>query len=157
MPQLRYSVAASLDGYIAGPDGEFDWIPMDPDIDFAGMYASYSHLVMGRRSYEVFLATGGGVVLSGQNRDALRDNGIVVYLKSAVHDLWQRTRHDRSRPLLQTEDPRNRLKELYEQRDPLYTQVADLVMPTGKQSVHSLVQQLQQELDRIAGTGHRSH
>jgi len=70
----------------------------------------------------------------------------VVYLKSTVHDLWQRTRHDRNRPLLQTADPRARLKELYELRDPLYTQVADLVMPTGKQSVHSMVLQLQQEL-----------
>lgn len=61
MVQLRYSVAASLDGYIAGPNGEFDWIPMDPDIDFAALYASFSHLVMGRHSYDVFLATGGGV------------------------------------------------------------------------------------------------
>lgn len=61
MPQLRYAVAASLDGCIAGPNGEFDWIPMDPDIDFAAMYAGFSHLVMGRRSYDVFVATGGGV------------------------------------------------------------------------------------------------
>lgn len=59
MPQLRYSVAASLDGFIAGPQGEFDWIPMDPDIDFSAMYAAVSHLVMGRHSYDVFVATGG--------------------------------------------------------------------------------------------------
>lgn len=59
MRQLRYSVAASLDGYIAGPQGEFDWIPMDPDIDFAAMFAGFSAIVMGRRSYEVFAATGG--------------------------------------------------------------------------------------------------
>lgn len=96
----------------------------------------------------IVLATGGGVVLNEQNRDALRCNGIVVYLKSTVHDLWQRTRHDRNRPLLQAADPRARLKNLYEQRGPLYAQVADLVMPTGKQSVHSLVLQLQQELNR---------
>jgi dihydrofolate reductase len=57
--QLRYSVAASLDGFIAGPNGEFDWIPMDPDIDFPAMYAGFSALVMGRRSYEVLVATGG--------------------------------------------------------------------------------------------------
>jgi dihydrofolate reductase len=61
MPQLRYSVAASLDGYIAGPTGEFDWIVVDPEIDFAAMYAGFSGLVMGRRSYEVFVATGGAV------------------------------------------------------------------------------------------------
>ena len=56
MRQLRYSVAASLDGFIAGPNGEFDWIPMDPEIDFAAMYDGYSALVMGRRSYEVSVA-----------------------------------------------------------------------------------------------------
>ncbi len=61
MRDLRYSVAASLDGYIAGPNGEFDWIVIDPEIDFAALYASFGGIVMGRRSYEVFAATGGGV------------------------------------------------------------------------------------------------
>jgi dihydrofolate reductase len=61
MRQLRYSVAASLDGYIAGPNGEFDWIAIDPEIDFAAIYAGFSGLVMGRRSYDVFVATGGAV------------------------------------------------------------------------------------------------
>lgn len=59
MRQLRYSVAASLDGYIAGPDGEYDWIVVDPEIDFAAMFAGFSGLVMGRRSYDVMLETGG--------------------------------------------------------------------------------------------------
>jgi dihydrofolate reductase len=54
-------VAASLDGYIAGPNGEFDWIVVDPEIDFAAMYAGFSGLVMGRRSYDVYVGTGGGV------------------------------------------------------------------------------------------------
>ena len=105
----------------------------------------------------IALATGGGVVLNEQNRDALRRNGIVIYLKSTVHDLWLRTRHDRSRPLLRTDDPRAKLKELYEQRDPLYTQVADLVMPTGKQNVHGLVLQLQQELGQFTGNQPENH
>lgn len=61
MRQLRYSVAASLDGYIAGPDGEFDWIVIDPEIDFAAMYLAFGGLVMGRRSYDVFVSTGGAV------------------------------------------------------------------------------------------------
>ena len=60
MRQLKYSVAMSLDGYIAGPNGEFDWIVIDPDIDFSAMYEGYSGLVMGRRSYDVFVGTGGG-------------------------------------------------------------------------------------------------
>lgn len=97
----------------------------------------------------IVLATGGGAVLSEQNRSALRCNGIVVYLKSSVQDLWQRTRHDRNRPLLRTADPLARLNELYEQRDPLYLLVADIVIPTGKQSVHGLVQRLQRELARF--------
>jgi dihydrofolate reductase len=61
MRELRYSVAASLDGYIAGPAGEFDWITVDPEIDFAAMYAGFGGLVMGRKSYDVFVATGGAV------------------------------------------------------------------------------------------------
>lgn len=64
MRQLRYSVAASLDGYIAGPNGEFDWILVDPDIDFTAMYRGFSGLVMGRRSYDVFAGTGGAPGLS---------------------------------------------------------------------------------------------
>ena len=59
MRQLRYSVAASLDGCIAGPNGEFDWIVVDPEIDFAAIYSGFSGLVMGRRSYEVSVQTGG--------------------------------------------------------------------------------------------------
>ena len=52
MRRLRYQVAASLDGYIAGPNGEFDWIPMDPEIDFAALWAAYDTVVMGRKTYE---------------------------------------------------------------------------------------------------------
>jgi len=62
--QLRYSVAASLDGYVAGPNGEYDWILVDPEIDFAEMYAGFGGLVMGRKSYEVFVATGSGEMSS---------------------------------------------------------------------------------------------
>jgi dihydrofolate reductase len=58
--QLRYSVASSLDGFIAGPNGEYDWIVIDPEIDFAAIYEGFSGLVMGRKSYEVYVASGGG-------------------------------------------------------------------------------------------------
>ena len=101
------------------------------------------------RHSNIVLATGGGAVLSEQVREALAGNGIVVYLKSTVHDLWLRTRHDRNRPLLQTADPYARLKELCQQRDPLYTTVADLIEPTGKQSPQTLVLHLETELRKI--------
>jgi len=100
----------------------------------------------------IVLATGGGAILNEKSRVALCCNGIVVYLKSTIHDLWQRTRHDRNRPLLQTADPHSRLKNLYEQRDPLYAQVANLVISTGKQNAQSLVLHLQQELNRFSET-----
>ena len=96
---------------------------------------------------DIVLATGGGAVLDEQNRIFMRANGTVVYLKSGVHDLWQRTRHDRSRPLLQTADPRAKLRELFEQRNPLYTEVADIVMHTGKQNVQVLLSALQRKLN----------
>jgi 3-dehydroquinate synthase len=101
---------------------------------------------------DIVLATGGGAVLDEQNRNMMRENGTVVYLKSGVHDLWQRTRHDRSRPLLQTADPRAKLQELFEQRNPLYTQTADIVMHTGKQNVQVLLSALQRKLNMSHST-----
>ncbi len=58
MRRIRYGVAASLDGYIAGPNGEFDWIPMDPDIDFAELMAQFDVYLMGRRTYELVASSG---------------------------------------------------------------------------------------------------
>ena len=93
------------------------------------------------------LATGGGAVLSDENRELMQQNGIVIYLKASVHDLWQRTRYDRNRPLLQTGDPHAKLKELLLERDPLYQQVADIVIHSGKQSVHTLMLHLVDEVE----------
>jgi dihydrofolate reductase len=59
MRRLRYGVAVSLDGFIAGPSGEYDWIVMDPSIDFAAMYKEFDTAVMGRKTYEVLIAQGG--------------------------------------------------------------------------------------------------
>lgn len=93
------------------------------------------------------LATGGGAVLDERNRRGLQQNGIVIYLRASVHDLWQRTRHDRNRPLLQTDNPRARLAELFQQRDSLYRQVSDIVVQSGKQSAHALMLHLADEID----------
>lgn len=65
MRRLRYQVAASLDGFIAGPNGEFDWIVMDPEIDFAALYKEFDTAVMGRKTYEVARAQGGEGALPG--------------------------------------------------------------------------------------------
>jgi dihydrofolate reductase len=60
MRRIRYGVAMSLDGYIAGPNGEFDWIVMDPEIDFKAMFDQFDTFLMGRKTYEVAAAQGGG-------------------------------------------------------------------------------------------------
>ena len=95
----------------------------------------------------VVLATGGGAILDPCNRKYLSSRGCVVYLHALPKELWQRTRHDRKRPLLRTKDPRARLEELYQFRDPLYREVADVVVDTGRQSVNALVMQLLGLLD----------
>ena len=76
----------------------------------------------------MLLATGGGAVLREENRRHLRERGTVVYLHAPPQVLYQRLRHDKSRPLLQVADPLAKLTELYRQRDPIYRQTAHLVV-----------------------------
>jgi shikimate kinase len=96
--------------------------------------------------HDIVLATGGGAVLREENRQVLMKNGTVVYLRASLDDLWQRTRHDRNRPLLRTPDPRAKLEELFAQRDPLYREVAAVIMDTGNQSLGNLATRLEQRL-----------
>ena len=98
------------------------------------------------RLNDIVLATGGGAVLREGNRRALQQQGTVVYLRASPEDLWQRTRHDRNRPLLQTTDPHGKLEQLFAERDPLYREVASLVVDTGNQSLRSLANRLEQRL-----------
>lgn len=77
---------------------------------------------------DIVVATGGGIVLDPANRALLSEGGTVIYLNTPSHVLWERTRRDRNRPLLQTENPRERIEELHRQRDPLYRSVADLIV-----------------------------
>ena len=94
----------------------------------------------------IVLATGGGAVLLPENRQVLSSHGTVIYLRASVEELCHRTRGDRNRPLLQTDDPRERLQALYTQRDPLYNEIADLVIDTGGQPVGSIVAQIEHSL-----------
>jgi len=93
------------------------------------------------------IATGGGAVLAPENRSAISAGGTVVYLHARPLHLWHRVRHDRNRPLLATQDPQRRVEELYAQRDPLYREVADLVLDTGRQSVQVLAKDLLARLE----------
>jgi shikimate kinase len=98
----------------------------------------------------VVLATGGGAVLDPVNREYLKGRGYVIYLHAAPRELWRRTRHDNSRPLLQGADPRARLETIYRMRDPLYRETADLIIDTGRQSASALLAELIPELEKRA-------
>lgn len=87
----------------------------------------------------IVLATGGGAVTGEANRRLLHERGLVVYLQASAAELWHRLRRDRTRPLLQTDDPRARLAELLAQREPLYREVAHLTQVSERQPVEQLV------------------
>jgi shikimate kinase len=82
---------------------------------------------------DIVVATGGGVVLDTANRALLMQRGIVIYLDVPPHILWERTRYDRNRPLLQVADPAARIAELHRLRDPFYREVADIIV-SGERS-----------------------
>lgn len=91
----------------------------------------------------VVVATGGGAVISAENRALLKEHGYVIYLRANVHELWLRMRNDKHRPLLQNVDVRAKLEQLYQQRNPLYTETAHLIVDTGSQPVASILNQIE--------------
>ena len=99
---------------------------------------------------DIVLATGGGAILAPRTRENLKRNGMVVYLCAQPDELFHRTRGDRNRPLLQTDNPRAKLESLYAERDPLYREIADIVVDTGDQSVSAIVAQLEAQLNAYA-------
>ena len=95
----------------------------------------------------IVLATGGGAVLNPASRALLAERGTVIYLRASVSSILARTAHDKNRPLLQTADPRRKLEDLTAQREPLYREIADMVIDTGRPNVQSMVQTI---LDQLA-------
>lgn len=96
------------------------------------------------------VATGGGAVLREENRKALSERTTVIYLRSTPEELFRRLRHDTQRPLLQVKDPLRKLRELYQERDPLYRRTAQYVIETGRPSVPTLVNMILMQLE-LAG------
>ena len=96
------------------------------------------------------LATGGGAVLREANREALHRCSTVVYLRSTPEEVFRRLRHDTQRPLLQVRDPMQKLRELYQQRDPLYQATAHYTIETGRPSIPTLVNMILMQLE-LAG------
>lgn len=102
------------------------------------------------KQHDIVLATGGGAVLAKQNRECLSQNGTVIYLCAHPDELFHRTRGDKNRPLLQTDNPKARLEKLFAERDPLYREIADIVIDTGDQSVSAIVAYLESQLNSYA-------
>lgn len=101
---------------------------------------------------DIVLATGGGVVLLEENREALKQRGIVVYLQADIETLVERTRRDRNRPLLQTEDPRGKIEELLRQREPVYRKIADVIVDTGQRAPSSVARDIVARLKDLETT-----
>ena len=100
------------------------------------------------RQTNLVVATGGGAVLRPENRAALKEGGIVVYLHATPHLLFERTRLDHNRPLLQVADPMKKIEDLFAERDPLYCEVADITINSLGGSISHLVRQLERELQK---------
>jgi len=98
----------------------------------------------------IILATGGGAVLLPENRQALSERGTVIYLHANPIELWHRTKGSEGRPLLKNGDAKKILENLYAVRDPLYREIADHIIETGKPSVNQLVNTLIMQLELSA-------
>jgi len=98
----------------------------------------------------IVLSTGGGAILRPVNRERLAQGGTVLYMHAAPNTLWERTRRSKHRPLLQAADPLARMRELYEMRDALYREVADVVVESDREQVSRLAHRLEQQLRSIA-------
>lgn len=94
------------------------------------------------RERDAVIATGGGIVLRAQNRDMMKKSGCVCYLTASIDQLVERTARDKKRPLLQVENPRQKIIDLLALRDPLYRDAADLVVNTDRRSPKSVAQEI---------------
>jgi shikimate kinase len=108
----------------------------------------------------VVVATGGGSVLAEENRQRLSENGTVVYLRASEAQQLERTSRDKSRPLLQTPNPAKKIKELMATREPLYQEVADIIIDTNRRNPRSvsneILARLQQLKDSNSAEGDQS-
>lgn len=91
---------------------------------------------------DLVIATGGGIVLRPENRQMMKDSGFVCYLTASTDQLVERTARDKKRPLLQVENPRQKIIDLLEMRDPIYRESADFIINTDKRSPKMVAQEI---------------
>ena len=95
------------------------------------------------------ISTGGGAILSADNRKIMRDNGQVVYLKASINILWKRLKGCQNRPLLQSPDPKAKVSELLRQREPLYQSTADIIVEVTSDSANKTAQKIVQLISAV--------
>src|SRR5580692_11795804 len=100
----------------------------------------------------VVIATGGGAVIHPDNRRALAERGMVVYLETSIDQQLERTRHGKHRPLLNDTDPKMKLSELMHQRAALYAEIADLTVSTDARRVQLVAEEIHRDLQRARGS-----
>jgi shikimate kinase len=98
---------------------------------------------------DVVIATGGGAILLPQNREYLGSRGIVVYLRASIQQQLERTRHGKHRPLLYTDDPETRLRELMAFRAPLYESLANIIVDTDGRQVRAVADEILQRANAL--------
>lgn len=123
-------------------------IPVIFDVEGEDGFRKRETMIIDELSHDsgVVLATGGGAVLRAVNRDILKSRCRVVYLDVPPQALFERTRHDKNRPLLQVENPRAKIESLYRERDPLYRLVAHVVVSGGRGSAKSMLRKIEKAL-----------
>lgn len=151
------ALAKRLDWQFVDSDHEIEArtgvaIPTVFEIEGEGGFRKREAQVIAELTQEtgLVMATGGGVVLDPDNRRCLREGGFVVYLNVPPRFLWERTRNDKNRPLLQVADPLGKLNELHALRDPLYREVADFVVDGSRLNASGVVQLLCKEIEKNA-------
>jgi shikimate kinase len=97
----------------------------------------------------IILATGGGAILDANSRSFLHSRGTVVYLRASVAQQLERTGKDKNRPLLQTENPLAKIKELIKIREPLYRETAHVIIETGRKSPRSVSMDITHQLETL--------
>lgn len=116
----------------------------------AGFRRRETDILKDSLNFEAIIATGGGVVVTPENLEILKKGGIVVYLRAEVEVQYQRTLNDQNRPMIATDDRRGRLAQIFAYRDPLYRQIGDIIVDSGRMNVRQCVAEIRRRLKEFA-------
>lgn len=97
---------------------------------------------------KIVLSTGGGALIQAENREVLRNNGYIIYLKSSPDMLFKRTSGDKRRPLLQGENRLEQIRKILTEREPAYIEMADEILDSEKMSIKQIIQKISEQINK---------